>query len=123
MMVVVSGEIDRDDALRLVVEMGKLAVLVGDEDRFDPKPGDLVVEVTGFLARPDPDAVGWLVGHDDAPYNEDGTGPMREVWDIRPLRGFTTDQERARGYQRWENARFVKLPDRFSHLVTATDEE
>jgi hypothetical protein len=42
------------------------------------------------------------------PYHEgdptDGSAPMREVWDVLPLRGGDS--------QRWENAKFVKVPDR-----------
>lgn len=83
---------------------------------FDPKPGALVVEITKRTV--DPDAIGWLVGHDDAPYHEDdpldGSVPMREVWDIRPLSGRL---QPGRDYQRWENAQFVGLPERVADLV------
>jgi hypothetical protein len=83
---------------------------------FDPQPGDLVVEIT---KRPiDPDAIGWLVGHDDAPYHEDdpldGSVPMREVWDVRPLSG---RHQPGRDYQRWENAQFVGLPADVTDLI------
>lgn len=78
--------------------------------RADPQPGDLVID-PAMIAR-DEDAIGWLVAHGDAPYNEDGTGEMREVWDVIPL---------ARGRSgkplRWENAEFFALPDSLARLV------
>lgn len=83
---------------------------------FDPQPGDLVVEIT--KRGIDPDAIGWLVGHDDAPYHEDdpldGSVPMREVWDVRPLSGRTQE---GKDYQRWENAQFVALSPAIAELV------
>lgn len=80
--------------------------------RRDPQPGELVVEPSMLRRRNDPDAVGWLVAHGDAPYNEDGTGAMREIWDVIPL-------ERGRDGKplRWENAEFFALPDAFAALV------
>lgn len=80
-----------------------------------PAPGDLVVE-TSWIHRPDPDAIGWLVGYGQAPYGRDdptdGSVPMREVWDVRPL----SDAKGLEGndVQRWENARFMKVPE---HVV------
>lgn len=80
----------------------------------EPKPGDLVVETT-FRGPPDPHAIGWLVGHGDAPWGEDdptdGSVPMRDVWDIRPLDPSVVLD--ARGVQRWENATFRVVPEWF----------
>lgn len=93
--------------------LAKAMVLNGSEE---PQPGDLVVETTSMTL--DPDAIGWLVGHDDAPYREDdpldGSVPMREVWDVRPLSDRT---QQGRDFQRWENAEFAKLPDSIAALV------
>lgn len=102
---------DTATALSLAVAIAKahIDVTVG------PQPGDLVVERTGFR-KADPDAIGWLIGHDDAPYGEDdpldGSVPMREVWDVLPLNPAAKLQTIG-GYQcqRWENAQFVKVPD------------
>lgn len=80
-----------------------------EHDWDGPVPGDLVVEVTSLRREPDPDAIGILVGHDEAAYSEDGTGPKREVWDVLPLRGLSA-KHRERGYLRWENAEFRKVP-------------
>lgn len=80
----------------------------------EPKPGDLVVETTGMGRPLDPQAIGWLVAHGDAPYGEDdptdGSVPMREVWDVLPL---DPNVVLPRGYQRWENATFRVVPDWF----------
>lgn len=95
------------DLLKLIVELARTASLFDKGYSQDPKPGDLVVEVTTFRDR-DPDAIGWLVGHGDAPYNvddpDDGSVPMREVWDIVPLCSEAVLNDR--GEQRWENATF-----------------
>lgn len=101
-------QIDTSVALRLAIALAR-----GGLDRSTPPvPGDLVVEVTRFDT--DPDAIGWLVGHDDAPYNADdpldGSVPMREVWDIRPLNPDAKLQTiGGEQVQRWENAEFVKV--------------
>lgn len=80
----------------------------------DPKPGDLVVETT-MGRRADPDAIGWLEWHGDAPYGADdpldGSVPMREVWDIIPLNPEATLRAIDGVWvQRWENAEFQALP-------------
>lgn len=74
-----------------------------------------------WMHRPDPDAIGWLVGHGMAPYDVDdpldGSVPMREVWDVTPLNPSAKTQytdESGQPYQRWENARFRKVP---AHVV------
>jgi hypothetical protein len=103
-----------DDVLRLLVVAARAAALaphltpMAREEDIPPEPGDLVVETSSAQVRhPDPDAIGWLVGHGDAPYSEDGTGPKREVWDILPLSGRT---QKDWGFQRWENADFRRVP-------------
>jgi hypothetical protein len=103
-----------DEILRLLVVATRAAALAphltpaAREEDIEPEPGDLVVEASSLQIRdPDPDAIGWLVGHGDAPYSEDGAGPMREVWDILPLSGRT---QKDWGYQRWENADFRRVP-------------
>ena len=78
----------------------------------DPEPGDLVVETTGTTT--DPHGIGWLVGHDYAPYDADdpldGSVPMREVWDIVCLHpGAPTQVIDGQAVTRWENACFVKV--------------
>lgn len=100
-----------DDALRLAVVLGRRAV--AGQGWPEPNPGDLVVEVTQM--RVDPDAIGYLIAHDHAPYGADdpldGSVPMREVWDIRPLNPDAKLQPIAgERLQRWENAQFVALP-------------
>lgn len=96
-----------DNLFRLLVSVAREAVLLPNQP--EPKEGDLVVEVSKF-GLTDPDAIGWLLGHGEAAYAEDNTGPSREVWDIVPLRGLLTDQSRARGFVRWENAEFRVVP-------------
>jgi hypothetical protein len=112
----VMTDITLQDALRLTVELARKLVLCAGQYNDDPQPGDLVVEIT---KRPDdPDAIGYLEYHGDAPYAPgdptDGSVPMREVWDIRPLNPEARTQiiggERV---QRWENAEFVSLPVRW----------
>jgi hypothetical protein len=101
----VMTDITLQDALRLTVELARKLALTGRGNN-NPQPGDLVVEMTKF--PDDPDAIGYLVGHGD------GSVPMREVWDIRPLNPEARTQiiggERV---QRWENAEFVALPVRW----------
>lgn len=101
------------DALCLSVELARKLVLCAGQYNDNPQPGDLVVEIT---KRPDdPDAIGYLEYHGDAPYGPDdpmdGSVPMREVWDIYPLNPEaklqTIGGERV---QRWENAQFVTVP-------------
>jgi len=105
---------DQDNVLRLLVVAARAAALdphltaLAREEGIEPQTGDLVVEVSHQTRDIDPDAIGWLVGHDEAPLNEDGTGPLREVWDILPLSGRT---QKDWGYQRWENAEFRKVPE------------
>jgi hypothetical protein len=91
--------------------------------RTSPNPGDLVVEVTRM--RMDPDAIGWLIAHGQAPWFAgtkvadgilDGVGPMREVWDIEPLSGRGPLHGPWRP-QRWENAQFMALPDAIAELA------
>lgn len=78
----------------------------------EPEPGDLVVEMSMFGL--DPDAIGLLVGHGSAPWDENAApgAPEREVWDIRPLnpRAKTGTKGAEKGVQRWENARFLRVP-------------
>lgn len=79
--------------------------------RAGPRPGQLVVDPS-MIRRGEDDAVGWLVAHGDAPYNKDGTGELREIWDVIPL---------AHGRDgkplRWENAEFYALPDSLAALL------
>lgn len=103
----------------MVLSLAVLAARTATARRGDggePEPGDLVVEVTRLASRVDPDAIGYLVGHDDAPYSEgdptDGSVPMREVWDIRPLSG---RHRKGRGWQRWEDAEFRAVPEWLLH--------
>lgn len=95
--------------LRLAVMFARALVRYDQE----PQPGDLCVEVTGWRRSVDPDAIGYLVGHGPAPYHEDdpldGSVPMREVWDMRPLNSNARLQEW--GGQRWENAQFRPIPE------------
>lgn len=96
------------DALQLAAELARTRL--SDDD---PQPGDLVVQTTGF-GPSDPDGIGWLDYHGEAPYSplanlNDPNVDTREVWDVVPLSG-------ARGlggerWQRWENADFKKVPD------------
>lgn len=78
------------------------------------RPGDLVIEVSKFDT--DPDSIGWLVAHGQAPYERDAPigSPTREVWDVVPLSGITTD---AGPSTRWENAEFVALPESVAELA------
>lgn len=105
--------------LTLMVEcVGRLA------RREDPQPGDLVVEVT-HRSLGDPDAIGWLIAHDVAPYGaddpSDGSAPMREVWDIRPLNPHAQLQTiGGTQLQRWENALFIKVPDTLQARIMET---
>lgn len=111
--------IDTDTALRMLVAAARRAAVA---ESVGPEPGDLVVEITRFDT--DPDAIGWLIGHDDAPYNADdpldGSVPMREVWDIRPLNPAaklqTIGEEQV---QRWENATFLRVPPHIARHAPA----
>jgi hypothetical protein len=102
-----NGPITVAAALQLAAELYRSRM-----DHDEPKPGDLVVEVTSLRAA-DPDSIGWLIGHDLAPYKEDdpldGSVPMREVWDVLPLNPDAVLQRG--GYQRWVNAEFRRVPD------------
>ena len=93
--------------LMLLVEQARRNA-ISREFLGEPQPGDLVVEVSKFSI--DPDAIGWLLGTGEAPYNDDGTGPTRIVSDIVPLSGAAG--LKGRPYQRWENAEFVKVQTR-----------
>ena len=86
-----------------------------DELRADPTPGDLVIDPLAI--RFNSDAIGWLVAHDEAPYNEDGTGETREVWHVVPLSGPVPHARYGDGAHRWENATFYALPDRLTDLA------
>lgn len=106
-----SKELTLGEVLRLAVSLART--------RLDnaPQPGDLVVE-DSWMGSPDPDAIGWLIGHGEAPYGVDdpldGSVPMREVWDVAPLNPAAKTQyvaDDGRAYQRWENARFRKVPE------------
>lgn len=80
---------------------------------IDPLPGDLVVAVEGCphcASGLDPDAIGYLVAHGNAAVNADGSGPTREVWDIRTLR---------RGLRRWENVTFARVTGAVASVVEA----
>jgi hypothetical protein len=76
-----------------------------------PVVGDYVVEITN--RRSDPDAIGRLFYHGQAPFHEppqlddDGDIAEREVWDVRTLSGRVGNG--VDGTYRWENALFVKL--------------
>jgi hypothetical protein len=78
----------------------------------EPKVGELVIETT--IEVLDLDSLGYLVGHDQAPFGVDdpldGTVPMRGVWDIKPLNPDARVQTIAgEKVQRWENAIFHAL--------------
>src|SRR5690348_10321593 len=102
-----------DRALRLLVRLAREAYRRG-ECRTNPQIGDVVLEVTGF--RTDLDSIGRLVAHGDAPLNADGTGLVREVWDII---AFSGANNAFTGRLRWENAEFVALPDDLAELAMA----
>ncbi len=84
----------------------------------EPKPGDLVMEVTTHrMKNLDPlEGIGRLVGVGDAPifatreeataagYEPDEKIPERQVWDI------TLDFDDGRAF-RWENATFIKIKE------------
>jgi hypothetical protein len=97
------------DALALAVALSRATLDWSEE----PQPGDLVVEKTGMRA-PDPDAIGWLVAHGEAGYQDNPHmtpgEPTREVWDVTPLSGALGLN--GKPYLRWKNAEFVKVPDR-----------
>jgi hypothetical protein len=109
--------VTNEHAYALLVVLARRAVFdrtIADNPFAEPEPGDLVVEMTGWRRPADPDAIGWLLGHDDAPYGEgdplDGSVPMREVWDVIPLNPEAKLQEfGGRRYQRWENADFRRI--------------
>lgn len=105
----------------------------------EPRVGDLVFEVSSWWREVDPDALGWLKGMDVAPWEErcpgcgtrfDGSDGLLvassrpDVWscaachatilvrlvhDVYPVRGLTGEQAE-KGFQRWENALFRKVP-------------
>jgi hypothetical protein len=122
----------------------RLARRVALTEHAEPTPGDLVVETTGF--HHDPDAIGILLAHGLAPYATvcpacgthlgddaverehaswgdtfahcvecDAVIPVRDVWDLRPLNPGARHQT-----QRWENATFRRLPDKFRELLQGT---
>lgn len=102
------------DVLRLTVELARKLALRAGRMNDNPQPGDLVVEMTKRPA--DPDAIGYLEYHGQAPYAPgdpaDGSAPMREVWDIFPLNPDAELQPIGDvQVQRWENAQFVVVPD------------
>jgi hypothetical protein len=130
--------------LKMLVKFARRPSAIG----HDPQPGDLVVEVTKMQPPWDPDAIGWLVGHDWAPYarhceqcrrefNGDAGGLQhrtgniyscgscgvlvsgREVYDVRPLNPHAKPSvySEGGGWQRWENATFIKLPDWAAELA------
>jgi hypothetical protein len=108
---------DMESVLCLLVRAARSASAHGGwaDPWTDPLDGDLVVEIS-WLREPDPDAIGWLIGHDQAPYFSDapldGSVPMREVWDVLPLNpGAKLRTIDGQQLQRWENARFVGLPE------------
>lgn len=111
-------------ALRVAVTLARRLSLL-DAIVTVPRPGDLVVECTHWW--PDPDAIGWLLGHDEAPYHpgdpDDGSVPMREVWDIRPvnpaaaLQTFGSGPVDAYQAQRWENADFRVVPHQLADVL------
>jgi hypothetical protein len=79
----------------------------------NPKPGDLVMEVTTHrMKNRDPfEGIGRLVGVGYAPlfataagYGPDEKIPERKVWDI------TLDFDDGRAF-RWENASFIKVKE------------
>ena len=87
-----------------------------DELRIDPQLGDLVIDPLAITFNPE--AIGWLVAHDEAPYNEDGSGETREVWHVVPLSGPVQTARYGDGAHRWENATFYALPDRLAELAS-----
>lgn len=104
-----------DAELKLLVRLAR-ELHLGGRTRH-ARPGDLVIEISKFDT--DPDAIGWLVAHGRAPYERDAPpgAPTREVWDVAPLSGYTTD---AGGpTKRWENAEFVALPEAVAELARA----
>jgi len=106
---------------------------------ISPIRGDLVIATDGCPlvdGRPDPDMIGWFMGHGDVPFLGDER-KLREVWDIRPLSGQTgtakwrepwhkgkiTMQEytwwSAVPYLRWEGATFVRVTSSLDRLIRA----
>lgn len=109
-----------EQALQLAVVLGRTSL------QPDPQPGGLVVEVSSWQGRLDPDAIGWLVGHGQARYSDNVFSPQREVWDVTPLTWMAVggewhsvsadglemcDPPEEKPYQRWENAEFRGVPD------------
>lgn len=91
-------------ALSKVIELARAAFQRGDVRQA--RPGDLVFDPGAIHVSAN--AIGWLVDHGDAAVNDDGSGEVREVWDIWPLSGSTGPGGRP---LRWENAEFVALPE------------
>lgn len=120
-----------DDILSALVTVAQDAVLcehAAGVPSIRPLSGDLVVAVEGCPradGKLDPDAIGWLAAHGKAPLNYDGTGPLREVWDVMPLSGRHARMVRhglfvdGKPCQRWENVTFARVPSRIHALVEA----
>lgn len=101
-------------AQALLVAAYETAMAIRPRPDWDPKAGSLVIEVTGWPGSRrgtpiDWSSIGHLVAHGEAPLHVDGSGPTREVWDIRPIGGGRS--------VRWENADFIELPTWFDALV------
>lgn len=107
-----------DDILRAIVAIardGVFAATAAGVPAIEPLPGDLVVRADGFHDS-DPDAIGWLVAHGNAPYYANGDGPIRDSWDVKALSG------RVHGgmlWLRWQDATFARVPSRVHALVEA----
>ena len=67
----------------------------GRDDLLHPKPGDLVVDVSSWSHRADPDGVGWLLRVE--------VGAPSDRWVIEPLGMPGTEQG-------WANCQFVAVP-------------
>ncbi|WP_327066807.1 hypothetical protein [Kitasatospora sp. NBC_01302] len=102
-----------DDPIELLYYAGRalwLSVLVGDpapatlqlRNRMkQPRPGDLVIEISSFNQTFDPDSVGRLVRIENA-------------HDMGLCRHVTAPLGRPGEEQGWRNAEFVAIPDRRS---------
>jgi hypothetical protein len=69
------------------------------ERMTNPRPGDLVIEMTSFGPW-DPDQIGRIIRIEKADPNDD----LVERWVVAPLH----DPEREQG---WRNATFIAIPD------------
>lgn len=73
----------------------------------DPKPGDLVLEMSSLNQQPAINRLGRLISVEKEPYPDwdesEGEAPSRDVWTIKTLDGRMF---------RWENCRFCVVPEK-----------